>query len=75
MIMHCVQEYNPDITIKKIFLDPFQESFRLEVKLCVPFGMSIPKTLTELQDYIINNVEKYSGVHIDSLNLIVDVLK
>jgi adenylate kinase family enzyme len=75
MIMHCVLEYNPEITIKKIFLVPFQESFRLEVKLGVPFGMSIPKALTELQDYILNNVEKYSGIHIDSLNLIVDVLK
>jgi adenylate kinase family enzyme len=75
MVMHCVLEYNPEITIKRIFLDPLQESFRLEVKLCVPYGLNIPKVLTELQDYIINNVEKYSGIHIDSLNLVVDVLK
>ena len=75
MVMHCILEYNPEITITKILLDPVLESFRLEVKLCVPFGLSVPKVLTELQDYIINDVEKYSGVHIDSLHLTVDVLK
>jgi adenylate kinase family enzyme len=75
MVMHCVLEYNPEIAINKIILDPIMESFRLDVKLSVPFGLSIPKILTELQDYIINNVEKYSGIRIDSLHLTVDILK
>jgi uncharacterized alkaline shock family protein YloU len=42
------------------------------MKLIYPYGMSIPGTLAGLQDYIIKNVERYSGIFIKMLHLTVD---
>lgn len=74
MICHCVQEYNKEIEIKKILIDPCKTTtgYRVEVKLTFPFGTTIQDKLRELQEYIITHIEKYSGVLIDELHLTVD---
>jgi len=74
MICHCVQEYGQEIQIKKILIDPCKTTngYRVEVKLSFPFGTTIQDKLSDLQDYIVKHVEKYSGVRIDELNLTVD---
>ena len=74
MICHCVQEYGQEIEIKKILIDPCKVTpgYRVEVKLAFPYGTTIQDKLSDLQDYIVTHIEKYSGVHIDKLHLTVD---
>lgn len=72
MIMHCVEEFNRDIKISKIFIDTTPEGYKIEVKLSFPFGLAIPNTLASLQDYIVRNVERFSGIYIEKLDLTVD---
>jgi len=72
MIMHCVEEFNRDIKISKILIDTTPEGYKIEVKLSFPFGLTLPNTLTNLQDYIVTNVERFSGIYIEKLHLTVD---
>jgi len=72
MIMHCIQEYSGEIVIDKIVIDITVNGYEIEVGLKVPYGMHIPDTLASLQDYIIQNVERFSGIHIEALHLTID---
>lgn len=72
MIMHCVEEFNSDIKIRKIIIDEHARDYSVEVKLRIQFGLKMGPVLSELQDYIIKWVEKYSGIHIVSLDFTVE---
>jgi len=72
MIMHCVEEYAREVEILKIIIDTTANGYRVEVKLRFPYGMSISNTLGGLQEYIVSNVERFSGIYIEKLDLTVD---
>ncbi len=72
MIMHCVAEYAAEVSIRKIIINPSPNGYDLELSLALPFGIELPHTLGELQAYIRNNVERYSGIHINTLDVTVD---
>lgn len=76
LVMHCVAEFNDDIKIRKIIIDDESRSdYHLELKLIMPYGLNLPDQLDNLQNYIISNVERFCGIHIDELNLTVDHIK
>lgn len=75
MIMHCVQEYSPDINIKKILINNITGGHCVELKLGIQFGVNVPENLDRLQDYIVTHVERYSGVHIEKLDLTADQIE
>lgn len=72
MIMHCVQEFSEEVRIKKITIDMGLEGYYIAVKLIFPFGLSIPGTLAGMQEYTVRNIERFSGIHIERLDLTVD---
>jgi adenylate kinase family enzyme len=71
MVHHCTQEFGEDIKVSKIHVDRAADGFRIKVKLSLPYGMIIPDTLSGLQLYIIQNIERYSGIHVQYLDLTV----
>ena len=77
LVMHCIAEYNSDIKIRKIIIDDdeSENDYQLELKLVMPYGLNLPDELNNLQNYIISNVERFSGIHIGELNLTVDHMK
>ena len=75
MIMHCINEYAKEVEIHKIIIDMASSGYKIEIKLRIPFGMRIPDTLAGLQEYIVTNVESYSGIHIEEIDLTIDHIK
>jgi len=75
MIMHCVQEFSKDISIKKIIIDAISSGYSIELKLILPYGVSIPDKIAGMQEYIVSNIERFSGVHIEEFHLTVDHIK
>ncbi len=75
MIMHCVQEFSNELAIKKIIIDTIPNGYCIEIKLILPFGLSLPDNMSMLQEYIVTNIERFSGIHIESLDLTVDQIK
>lgn len=75
MIMHCVEEFAPGVKIVKIIIEAGLSGYEIEIRMSLPFRMHVPDLLSGLQEYIIKNVEAYSGIHIEELDLTVDKIE
>jgi uncharacterized alkaline shock family protein YloU/adenylate kinase family enzyme len=72
MVIHCVDEYNQNIRIKKILVKDDEAGYRLVITIDVPYGTQLGGNIHELQQYIIDNIERYTGILIEEVNIIID---
>ncbi|MDR2103211.1 MAG: hypothetical protein LBP42_03800, partial [Treponema sp.] len=72
MVIHCVDEYNPDIRIKKMLVRDNDMGYRLVITIDVPYGTQLGGNIHGLQQYIIENIERYTGILIEEVNIIID---
>jgi adenylate kinase family enzyme len=72
MVIHCVDEYNENIRIKKILVKDDESGYRLVITIDVPYGTQLAGNIHELQQYIIDNIERYTGILIEEVNIIID---
>lgn len=74
MIMHCIEEYDSEIHVEKIVIDETHQKLTVEVCLRFPYGKCIPDDLMNMQTYILEKIEKFSGIHLDAANLTVECI-
>ncbi|MDR1411664.1 MAG: ATP-binding protein [Spirochaetaceae bacterium] len=72
MVIHCVDEYNPNIRIKKIVVKDVEAGYRLVITIDVPLGTQLGGNIYAMQQYIIENLERYTGILIEEVNIIID---
>jgi len=72
MVIHCVDEYNHDVRIKKIAVKDNDIGYRLVITIDVPYGIQLGGNIHELQEHIINDIERYTGILIEEVNIIID---
>jgi len=72
MVIHCVDEYNQNIKIKKIVVQDDEMGYRLVITIDVPYGTRLGGNIHALQQYIIDNIERYTGIFIEEVNIIID---
>lgn len=72
MIIHCILEFDSNIVIKKLTIKTDSQGYRLVLCIDVPFGNQLTGTIYRLQQYIIENVERYTGILIEEVNIIID---
>jgi len=72
MVIHCVDEYNPNLKIKKITVKDDEIGYRLVITIDVPYGIQLGGNIHKLQQYIIENIERYTGILIEEVNIIID---
>jgi len=72
MVIHCVDEYNKEIKIKKILVKDDKMGYRLVITIDVPYGTQLGGNIHNLQQYIIENIERYTGILIEEVNIIID---
>ncbi|MCL2759255.1 MAG: hypothetical protein FWD22_03500 [Treponema sp.] len=72
MVIHCVDEYNQNIKIKKILVKDAEMGYRLVITIDVPYGIQLGGNIHEMQQYIIDNIERYTGILIEEVNIIID---
>ncbi|MDR2552621.1 MAG: hypothetical protein LBD31_05595 [Treponema sp.] len=75
MVIHCVDEYNEEIRIKKISVKDDKAGYRLVITIDVPFGLQLGGNIHDLQQYIIDNIERYTGILIEEINIIIDQIR
>jgi uncharacterized alkaline shock family protein YloU len=69
MVFHCVGEFDPEIEILKIIVKEYRGAYSLEVVLRIPYGMQIAGKIHNLQNYIIVNIEKYTGIILNRVDI------
>jgi adenylate kinase family enzyme len=72
LVIHCVDEYNRNIKIKKINVKDDKIGYRLVITIDVPYGIQLGGNIHDLQQYIIENIERYTGILIEEVNIIID---
>jgi len=72
MVIHCVDEYNHNIKIKKILVKDAEMGYRLVITIDVPYGIQLGGNIHEMQQYVIDNIERYTGILIEEVNIIID---
>ena len=72
MILHCIDEYDSEIKIKKIKVKTGRYGYGIDLFIAVPYGRTLTGDLHELRTYIINNIRKYTGIILDNLEISID---
>ncbi len=72
MTMHCVNECDSEVTIKKITIKKDSRGYRLIVTIDVPFGTQLTGKVHRLQQYIIDKIESYTGILIEEVSIVID---
>ena len=74
MILHCVAEYGNGISMGRMSISKDRNGYHIDLYLNVPFGVQLAGTIHDLQRYIVEQVEKYTSIIIDELNITVENL-
>ena len=69
MVLHCVNEFDPSLNVAKIVFAQSKTGYKLEVILNVPFGAQVTTTFYELQRYVLNNLERFTGLLFDDVSI------
>jgi adenylate kinase family enzyme len=69
MILHCMREKTPDLSIRKIKINREKQGYVIQVRITLPYGTEAAHTCTELHDYVIRQIENFTGISIASLSI------
>lgn len=72
MIMHCVAEQAPGLTVSRVSISTDQRGYRIDVHVKVPYRLELKGSIYSLQQYIVEHVERFTGIIIDVLNIVID---
>ena len=72
LVILSISEYNKDFKIKKILIKEADMGYRLVITIDVPYGIQLGGHIQEMQQYIINDIERYTGIFIVEVNIIID---
>jgi len=75
MVFHCVKEFDNRLNITRILVEKGRYSYKMEVVLEIPYGLSVADNMSRLQSYIMDNIEKYAGLTLDEVNITVGNLE
>ncbi len=69
MVMHCVQEFDPELKVGRILVTEHSYQYRLEVIVDIPYGKKVAGTFHQLQDYILKHIEEYTGLQLREVDI------
>jgi uncharacterized alkaline shock family protein YloU/adenylate kinase family enzyme len=75
MVIHCVDEFDDAIRIQKITVRSDSQGYRLTIVIELPYGTQLSGNIHNLQQYIIDNIERFTGILIEEVNLVIDRFK
>jgi adenylate kinase family enzyme len=72
MLLHCLQENNNQIKLKKVTIKNDGPSYHIDLVIAVPYGLELIPNINELQNYIVASIERFTGIMIQELNITID---
>jgi uncharacterized alkaline shock family protein YloU/adenylate kinase family enzyme len=75
MVLHCVSEYNPILKIEKIQVKRELAGFQMALHLRVPYGVELSRSIADLQKYIIENIESFSGIRLSKVDILISKIE
>jgi len=72
MILHCVDEFDPGIQIKRLVTKQDTGGYRLRMVVEAPYGTQLSDNIYGLQDYVIEHIQRYTGIMISNFEIVID---
>lgn len=72
MILHCADEYDSSITIMKVTVREEIKGYILKLNVRLPYGMEVSDKVHGFRDYLIDSLQRYSGIMIESVSINVE---
>lgn len=71
MIAHCVDEFDGTLIVKRVKIRPENGVYFIRAEIKIPYGNQFTENLSELHDYIVDRIEKFTGIIISKLDLVI----
>ncbi len=72
MVVHCIDEFDDSVRVRRLSVRSDSQGYRLTVVLEVPFGTRLTSNAHALQEYIVDNIERFTGILIEEVNIVID---
>ncbi len=72
MILHCLQEFHNQVKLKKVTIKNQAGTYHIELSISIPYGVELIPSIHEMQKYIIESLERFTGIMIQELNVTID---
>jgi hypothetical protein len=72
MVIHCVDEYDDSLRVRRLAVHSDTQGYRITIVLEVPFGTQLASNAHALQEYVIDNIERYTGILIEEVSIVID---
>ena len=74
MVMHCADEYDPTIEINKVSVKNQTRGYTFAIHLNVPYGVQLSGNIHDFREYLIDNIERYTGIMIERVDVSIDTM-
>ena len=75
MTMQCVSSFNSEIKVRKLSIKTSAEAYKFTLTIDVPFGTQLTSVVSDLQKHLIDNIERFTGIMIEEVNIIIDKIR
>ena len=72
MILHCIDEYDDDVQVKKLKIKVHKSGYTIALYIIVTYGKTLNSGLEELRKYICDTIQRYTGIIIETLEISID---
>ncbi len=72
MVMHCVDEFVPGIKIQRMSFRVDARGYHIDLHVQVPYRLQLSGSIYDLQQYVVEHIEKFTGIMIHELNIVID---
>ncbi len=72
MVLHCADEFDDAIIVRKVSVRYDSHGYKIGVFIHVPYGIQLSGNLHNFQQYIIENLERFTGILIEKVNITID---
>ena len=69
MVLHCADEFDHTLVIRKVSVRYGVNGYIVAIFLDVPYGAQLSGNLHEFQEYVIDNIERYTGIMIEKVDI------
>lgn len=75
MILHCVDEFDAKVLVKKITVKKDRTSYIIKISVEAEYGEQLSGKVHDLQTYILDRIERFTGLMIERVEIRIDKIK
>jgi hypothetical protein len=72
IVLNCVNEYNHQFVVQKMTVSDGKTGYIIAITIDIPEETQLEKNILQLQRYITDNIERFTGIFIEDVVIVID---